>query len=234
MISLNIEAVWLIGSRFVLAYFLSHNTIHFTSQTLFILPAEQPHPPSPDQPAGGHRRAAPFLNPVRGRPGRLGCAGLLHLPWPSTPTLAAATTPAAVGSKLAMVNSDDDDEEGENLALVRSIREDLHRLNKAPPAYPPPPSDALGAAITCCAPSGRGRHPIRTRIRTISICSSPSSATSRTTTPLSPRRSASFSSGFGIGNCYSYGRVENWLVGFYVVPNHHLAVNFVLDRHLKL
>jgi hypothetical protein len=29
-------------SRLVLAYLLSHNTIHFTSRALFILPAEQP------------------------------------------------------------------------------------------------------------------------------------------------------------------------------------------------
>ena len=29
-------------SRFVLAYFLSHNTIYSTNRTLFILPAEQP------------------------------------------------------------------------------------------------------------------------------------------------------------------------------------------------
>ncbi|KAG2557138.1 hypothetical protein PVAP13_8NG177101 [Panicum virgatum] len=60
--------------------------------------------------------------------------------------------------------------------------EDLHRLNKAPPAYLPLPSDVLGAAIPRCAPSARGRHPIRTWMRTISRCSSPSSATSRTTT----------------------------------------------------
>ena len=59
---------------------------------------------------------------------------------PATPALAAATAPAAAGGDG--LSSDDDDED---LALVRSIRENLHRLNnKASPASPPPPGDAPG------------------------------------------------------------------------------------------
>ena len=38
----NFEHVRLIGSRLVSAYFLSHNTIHSTSRTLFTGSAEQP------------------------------------------------------------------------------------------------------------------------------------------------------------------------------------------------
>ena len=55
----------------------------------------------------------------------------------STPALVAATTPAAVGSNGR--SSDDDKEEGEDLAFVRSSRENLHRVNKASPASPPQP-----------------------------------------------------------------------------------------------
>ena len=35
-----LRPVWLIGSRLVSAYFLSHNTIHSTSRTLFFISAE--------------------------------------------------------------------------------------------------------------------------------------------------------------------------------------------------
>jgi hypothetical protein len=44
--AIEIEVVgvaYLVLSRLVLTYFLSQNTIHYTSRALFILPAEHPH-----------------------------------------------------------------------------------------------------------------------------------------------------------------------------------------------
>jgi len=121
---------------------------------------------------------------------------------PATPALAAAT--AAGGDGLS---SDDDDED---LALVRSIRENLHRLNKASPASPPPQGDA---------PGGDGDPSFSPR----PICTWPPSDTDEDEDDLEtlraiqrrfshyhssepPLRSASILSDFGVGNCYSYGR----------------------------